>query len=639
MAQLKSPTLSYAPERGRDFAPPGVLETNTRATKRSSAFRESWLFRQSMQRAWRSSFRIPGGGGGGGGRAALGDLNKRTSMFNTMAQQLDQIFYQQSALPEEWFFEIPDYNFTDLSEIKEKRRRSSYIFYRESWDENEKGIQEEEEDNDDYDEVPDPKKDLQGFKVTFAPGHDPANPKCWSTAYKMVIVAGFAYTALSTGIYSTAYSSGIAEMSKELHIADPTLPSLGISLYLVGLAFGALIMAPLSETFGRRPMYIAGMSTFVALIPVAALANSFTAVLLARFFGAVAGSVMLSNVAGSIIDIIEPGYLPLALSVYNFGPLNGPVLGPLVGGFLVQGFGFRSLSWLSFITCALGAVFIITIPETYRPVLLRKLAAQRRAEQKDDRFWSEHDADGQLPLARRVRTAVSRPFVLSFTQPVLMYWNVYVSVIYAIAQLAFIAFPIVFTQIRGWSTALSGLAFIGIFVGIALVLLLSPLLRRLVNHPRLHPKNPDTGRPEPEASVSVVCIGAVLAPVGQLWFALTSLPVEVPFYWSVLAGLPFGFGFALVFIYGTGYVSAVFGIYATSASAGNLVFRSLLGAALVFGGKPLYAALTPRTAGIVIGLVELALAPIPFIFYKYGKSIRQRSALIRELEAKARQST
>ncbi|KAK7973424.1 hypothetical protein PG988_007558 [Apiospora saccharicola] len=638
MAQPDSPTLSYAPERGRDFAPPGVLETTKRSTKRSSAFRESWLFRQTSQRTWRSSLRIPGGGnGGGGGRAALGDLNKRTSMFNAMALQLDQIFYQQSALPEQWFFEIPDYNFADLSEIKDKKKKKRKSMSYWGGFDDEKRIQEEEDEEDD--EIPDPKKDLQGFKVNFAPGHDPDNPKCWSTAYKMVIVAGFAYTALSTGIYSTAYSSGITEMSKELHITNPTLPSLGISLYLVGLAFGALIMAPLSETFGRRPMYIAGMSTFVALIPVAATATSFTAILLARFFGAVAGSVMLSNVAGSIIDIIEPGYLPLALSVYNFGPLNGPVLGPLVGGFLVQGFGFRSLSWLSFITCALGAIFIMTIPETYRPVLLRKLAAQRRAEQKDERFWSEHDADGQLPLARRVKTAVSRPFVLSFTQPVLMFWNVYISVIYAIAQLAFIAFPIVFTQTRGWSTALSGLAFIGIFVGIALVLANEPLLRRLVNHPRLHPKSPDTGRPEPEASVSVVCIGAVLAPVGQLWFALTSLPVEVPFYWSIMAGLPFGFGFALVFIYGTGYVSAVFGIYATSASAGNLVFRSLLGAALVFGGKPLFAALTPRTAGIVIGLVELALAPIPFIFYKYGKSIRQRSALIRELEAKARQST
>ncbi|KAK6840241.1 major facilitator superfamily transporter [Apiospora arundinis] len=545
MALPKSPTASYAPEIGRDFAAPGTLAPSP--SKRTSINRRSW-FRQSspQQRTWRSSlWPTPGAGNGGRG-------NKRTSMFNTMAEQLDQIFYQQSALPEQWFFEIPDYNFADLKDEKK-------------------------------DKTPDPKTDLKGFKVNFAPGHDPANPKCWSTAYKMVIVAGFAYTALSTGIYSTAYSSGIPEMSRELRIGDPTLPSLGISLYLVGLAVGALIMAPLSETFGRRPMYIAGMSTFVALIPVAALANSFTVVLLARFFGALAGSVMLSN-----------------------------------GGFLVQAFGFRSLSWLSLITCGIGAVFIMTIPETYRPVLLRKLAAQRRAEMNDDRFWSEHDADGQLPLARRVKTAVSRPFVLSFTQPVLMFWNVYISVIYAIAQLAFIAFPIVFTQIRGWTTAMSG---------------------RLVNNPRLHPKNPDTGRPEPEASVSVVCIGAVLAPVGQLWFALTSLPVEVPFYWSVLAGLPFGFGFALVFIYGTGYVSAVFGIYATSASAGNLVFRSLLGAALVFAGKPMYAALTPRVAGIVIGAVELALAPIPFIFYKYGKRIRQRSALIRELETKARQST
>ncbi|KAK8005803.1 mfs multidrug transporter [Apiospora arundinis] len=622
MALPKSPTASYAPEIGRDFAAPGTLAPSP--SKRTSINRRSW-FRQSspQQRTWRSSlWPTPGAGNGGRG-------NKRTSMFNTMAEQLDQIFYQQSALPEQWFFEIPDYNFADLSEIKEKRVSSSYTFYDDD----------DEEEDEEKEKTPDPKTDLKGFKVNFAPGHDPANPKCWSTAYKMVIVAGFAYTALSTGIYSTAYSSGIPEMSRELRIGDPTLPSLGISLYLVGLALGALIMAPLSETFGRRPMYIAGMSTFVALIPVAALANSFTVVLLARFFGALAGSVMLSNVAGSIIDIIEPGYLPLALSVYNFGPLNGPVLGPLVGGFLVQAFGFRSLSWLSLITCGIGAVFIMTIPETYRPVLLRKLAAQRRAEMNDDRFWSEHDADGQLPLARRVKTAVSRPFVLSFTQPVLMFWNVYISVIYAIAQLAFIAFPIVFTQIRGWTTAMSGLAFIGIFVGIALVLANEPLVRRLVNNPRLHPKNPDTGRPEPEASVSVVCIGAVLAPVGQLWFALTSLPVEVPFYWSVLAGLPFGFGFALVFIYGTGYVSAVFGIYATSASAGNLVFRSLLGAALVFAGKPMYAALTPRVAGIVIGAVELALAPIPFIFYKYGKRIRQRSALIRELEAKARQST
>lgn len=45
---------------------------------------------------------------------------------------------------------------------------------------------------------------------------------------------------------------------------------------------------------------------------------------------AIAGSVMLSNASGSIIDITAPKYLPLALSVLSFGPLNGPVLGPLI---------------------------------------------------------------------------------------------------------------------------------------------------------------------------------------------------------------------------------------------------------------------------------------------------------------------
>jgi MFS family permease len=131
----------------------------------------------------------------------------------------------------------------------------------------------------------DEKDELKGFKVNFDDDYDPANPKCWPRWYRMCIVAGFSFTSLATGIYSTTYTSGIAGMSEDLHIGDPSLPSLGLSLYLIGLALGALIMAPLSETFGRRPMYIAGLSVFLAFIPVAALATSFIHVLVARFLG------------------------------------------------------------------------------------------------------------------------------------------------------------------------------------------------------------------------------------------------------------------------------------------------------------------------------------------------------------------
>ncbi|KAK1966144.1 major facilitator superfamily transporter [Colletotrichum sublineola] len=526
----------------------------------------------------------------------------RLSYYPVANEYIDGVFNEKTTLPPRWSFYVPDFDF-DVKEFDKYENPET------------------------EDDAP---TALKAFRVDFWEG-DPDDPQNWSTAYRILVVGMFALTTLATGIYSTAYSSGIPQMSADLDITNPSLPLLGISLYLVGLALGALIMAPLSETFGRRPMYIGGLSVFLALIPVAALATDFTMVIVARFLGAVAGSVMLSNVGGSIMDITHPKYLPLAMSVYSFGPLNGPVLGPLIGGFLVEAWGWRSLNWMSLISTAVGALFIMTVPETYRPTLLRKKAAMKRKEENDHRYWS--DFDNTVPIFRRIRTAVSRPFILSFTEPVLMFWNMYISVIYGIVQLAYVAFPIVYQTERGWSTSIAGLAFIGVFVGIALVLATEPLLRKLVNR---QPKNPETGQIEPEATVLLICIGAVLEPIGQLSFALTSLPVEIPFYWSVLSGVPFGYGFGLVFIYGTSYISKVFGMYATSASAGNLVFRSILGAVLVLVGKSMYAALTPRIAGITVGVAEVVLMPVPFIFFKWGKKIRQKSKLIRTLEEQAK---
>jgi hypothetical protein len=167
------------------------------------------------------------------------------------AGKLDEVFTEKTTLPPRWSFYLPDFEFS---------------------------VEDFEKD-----EI-DPKVAAKGFRVSFAPG-DPKNPKNWSTPFRILIVAMFSYTTLATGIYSTAYSSGISDMEKDLHITNTSLPPLGISLYLVGLALGAIVMAPLSETFGRRPMYVGGLSVFMALIPVAALANNLTQVLVARFFG------------------------------------------------------------------------------------------------------------------------------------------------------------------------------------------------------------------------------------------------------------------------------------------------------------------------------------------------------------------
>lgn len=183
---------------------------------------------------------------------------------------------------------------------------------------------------------------------------------------------------------------------------------------------------------------------------------------------------------------------------------------------------------------------------------------------------------------------------------------------------------------RGWGQGVTGLAFVGIGVGTLLAIVTEPLARRLINS---HKKDPETGRVTPEASVSIVCIASILCPVGQLWFSWTATPITIHWIWPILAGIPFGAGNTLVFIYASNYMAGCYGIYAASALSGNSVVRSIFGGTLPLAGPYMYKALTPNWAGTLLGLTQVALIPIPFAFYKWGPQIRARSPLIKQMRA------
>jgi MFS family permease len=104
-------------------------------------------------------------------------------------------------------------------------------------------------------------------------------------------------------MYSTSYTSGIPGMMETFDVKSKTVVVLGVTTYLTGLAFGSVLLAPLSEMCGRRPVYIVAVFAFVVLIIPCALAPSLATVLVVRFFGAVAGSAMISNAPGSVSDI------------------------------------------------------------------------------------------------------------------------------------------------------------------------------------------------------------------------------------------------------------------------------------------------------------------------------------------------
>ena len=73
-------------------------------------------------------------------------------------------------------------------------------------------------------------------------------------------------------------------------------------------------------------------------------------------------------------------------------------------------------------------VFMVIIPETYAPALLQKKAKQLRKEQDDNRHWSRYDV--RVSFWEMMRVNLSRPFVMALTEPICIFWNIYIAMVY-----------------------------------------------------------------------------------------------------------------------------------------------------------------------------------------------------------------
>ncbi len=174
------------------------------------------------------------------------------------------------------------------------------------------------------------------FEVNWDGEDDPMNPRNWSRWYKGLVIAFVSWGTWVVVVYSTSYTTGLPEMMKDFDISSEPVVTLGVTTYLVGLAVGSVVLAPVSEMYGRRPVYIGSMLVFMLLFVPCGIGSSLTEILVVRFFAAIAGSAMVANAPGTVSEIVTDEYRALALSIWSIGPLNGPSFGPLIGGFSTQ---------------------------------------------------------------------------------------------------------------------------------------------------------------------------------------------------------------------------------------------------------------------------------------------------------------
>lgn len=252
------------------------------------------------------------------------------------------------------------------------------------------------------------------FEIDFAV-EDQGDPQQWPIWYKSLIIGIMSYGTTCVVLYSTSYTSAIPGMQASFGMSE-TIGVLGMTTYLLGMATGAVVLAPLSEMYGRRPIYVVALGLFILFVIGCAVAKSMATILVLRYFGAFCASALISNAPGTVNDIVDDKHRALAFSIWSIGPINGPVIGPVVGGFVFQYLGWRWTNWVVVIAGTTGWIVVGMVKETYGPAILRKRAAKKRKETGDERWWSRYDdKESLLPL---LKVNLSRPFVLTVTEPI-----------------------------------------------------------------------------------------------------------------------------------------------------------------------------------------------------------------------------
>lgn len=145
---------------------------------------------------------------------------------------------------------------------------------------------------------------------------------------------------------SSMFAPGIPAVMSEFQSTNTELASFVVSVYVLGYAFGPLIIAPFSELYGRLIVYHVCNVMFVIFTVACAVASNLNMLIGFRFLEGTFGSCPLTIGGGTIADMIPQEKRGGFMAIWALGPLLGPVIGPVIGGYLSQAKGWRWVFWL-----------------------------------------------------------------------------------------------------------------------------------------------------------------------------------------------------------------------------------------------------------------------------------------------------
>ncbi|KAL9580008.1 MAG: hypothetical protein Q9212_004751 [Teloschistes hypoglaucus] len=412
------------------------------------------------------------------------------------------------------------------------------------------------------------------YIVSWDGPYDAANPQNWPSWRKWTAILIVSAISFVTPLASSMIAPAIPQVSAEFHNTSEALSSFAVTVYILGFGIGPLILAPSSELWGRNIVFNVTNVLFVIFNVACALSDSLSLLTGFRFLAGCAGSAALTIGGGTIADVISPEKRGRAVAVFVVGPVLGPSLGPVAGGFLAEAAGWRWVFWLLAIVSGLMTILtILFLRETYAPKLLRDKVKRLQKDTGQSHYKSELEQD--LPAAKVYLRAIIRPLKMLLFSPIILGLSLFMALVYSYIYLLFTTFPLVFEAQYKFSTGMVGLTYLGMGIGMA---------------------------------TAAVVVGyttdrqvAKMAMKSGERKAEYRLPTPL-----------------------STYLIDAFTNYAASALAAATVLRSVLGAVLPLAGPKMYESLGLGWGNSLLAFIALAFGVMPWAFYRYGERLRTR---------------
>ncbi|TVY89012.1 Efflux pump [Lachnellula willkommii] len=416
---------------------------------------------------------------------------------------------------------------------------------------------------------------------------DPENPMNWPSLKRWTHIMLVSAANFLSGLASSMFAPGVPALMEEFNSTNTTLASFVVTIFVLGLATGPIVFAPLSEIYGRLYMQHLGLVGFLVFTIACGVSSNLNMLIGFRLLQGIFGSVPLTNAGGVIADMVRQEVRGFAMAMFTFGA---------------------------------GTVSIICFTvwrESYAPILLARKAARLRKSTGNTNIRSKYDKG--LSNGNQFKHSIGRAIKILIYSPVVLTLSIYMGLVYAYFYLLFTTLTRVFEDNYGFGSSIVGLSYLGVGLGFLMgqmsyARLGDEILRRMT-------KKSGSSEMKPEYRLPLCIVGGMLVPVGLFWYGWSA---EKRIHWimPIIGTGIMGMGNCLIFVSIQSYSVDAFELYAASALAANTVVRSVMAAVLPLAAPDLYRALGLGWGNSLLAFLALAIVPVPVLLIRHGERIR-----------------